>query len=86
MDLALTEEEQAFAAEVRAFLAAHLEPPPAFTSTEEEVVWGRTWQATLAAARLVGIMTPKGALRAAIPEITEVVDVTDHAGGANPDY
>ncbi len=28
----------------------------------------------------------EGALRAAIPEITEVVDVTDHAGGANPYY
>lgn len=28
----------------------------------------------------------EGALRAAIPEITAVVDVTDHAGGANPYY
>ncbi|MCB1004901.1 MAG: NifU family protein [Acidimicrobiales bacterium] len=28
----------------------------------------------------------EGALRAATPEITEVVDVTDHAGGANPYY
>lgn len=58
MDLALTEEERAFAAEVRDFLAAHLEPPPPFTSTEEEVAWGRAWQATLAEARLVGIHWP----------------------------
>ena len=58
MDLALTEEEQAFAAEVRGFLATHLEPPPPFASTEEEVAWGRAWQATLAEARLVGIHWP----------------------------
>jgi len=58
MDLSFTAEEQAFASEVRAWLAAHLEPPPANASDEAEIAWGRRWQATMADARWVGIHWP----------------------------
>ena len=58
MDLSFTPEEQAFGSEVRAWLAAHLEPAPVFASVEAEVAWGRRWQATLADARWVGIHWP----------------------------
>ena len=58
MDLSFTADEQAFATEIRAWLAAHLEQPPAFASDEGEVAWGRQWQATLADARWVGIHWP----------------------------
>lgn len=58
MNLAFTAEEQAFAAEIRAWLADHLEPPPPFPSVDEEVAWGRRWQATMAADRWVGIHWP----------------------------
>jgi alkylation response protein AidB-like acyl-CoA dehydrogenase len=59
MDLSFSEAELAFAAEVREWLAGHLEPPPAFTSIEEEVAWGRRWQAQLAEGRWVGIHWPR---------------------------
>ncbi|MET1041876.1 MAG: acyl-CoA dehydrogenase family protein, partial [Acidimicrobiales bacterium] len=58
MDLAFSAAEQAFAAEVRAWLAAELEPPPAFADAAEEIAWGRAWQARLAADRWVGIQWP----------------------------
>ncbi len=58
MDLSFTPEEQAFAAELRAWLDANLETPPPFTSVEEEVAWGRAWQARLAADRWVGVHWP----------------------------
>jgi len=58
VNLAFTAEEQAFAAEIRAWLADHLEPPPPFPSVDEEVAWGRRWQATMAADRWVGIHWP----------------------------
>jgi alkylation response protein AidB-like acyl-CoA dehydrogenase len=58
MDLAFTSEEQAFAAEIRAWLDEHLELPPAFASLDEEIEWGRRWQAKLAADRWVGIHWP----------------------------
>ena len=58
VDLALTDDERAFAAEVRAFLAEHLELPGPFASTEDEIAWGRTWQAVLAAGRMVAIHWP----------------------------
>ncbi|HVM64878.1 MAG TPA: acyl-CoA dehydrogenase family protein [Acidimicrobiales bacterium] len=59
MDLSFTEAERAFAAEVREWLAGSLEPPPPFTSLEEEVEWGRRWQAQLAEGRWVGIHWPR---------------------------
>ena len=59
MDLAFTAEEQAFAGDVRAWLAEHVEVPPRFETIAEEVEFGRAWQARLAAARWVGIHWPE---------------------------
>ena len=58
MDLSFTAEEEAFAAEVRGWLAANLEQPPVFADLDEEIAWGRAWQAKLAAGRWVGIHWP----------------------------
>jgi alkylation response protein AidB-like acyl-CoA dehydrogenase len=58
VDLTFTPEEQAFAVAVRSWLADHLELPPPFRSPEDEIEWGRRWQAKLAAARWVGIHWP----------------------------
>jgi len=58
VNLAFTRDEQAFAAEVRTWLTEHLEAPPRFVSLDEEVAWGRQWQATLARDRWVGIHWP----------------------------
>src|SRR5205807_6606495 len=58
MDLSFTADERAFGAEVRAWLAAHLELRPAHASDEAEIAWGRRWQATMADARWVGIHWP----------------------------
>jgi alkylation response protein AidB-like acyl-CoA dehydrogenase len=58
VDLSFTPEQQAFAREIREWLAAHLEQPPPFASTDDEVAWGRAWQGKLAAARWVGIHWP----------------------------
>ncbi len=59
MDLAFTAEEQAFAREIRAWIAANLEVPPRFATLGAEVEWGRAWQAKLAADRWVGIHWPE---------------------------
>jgi alkylation response protein AidB-like acyl-CoA dehydrogenase len=58
MDLAFTEEERAFAAEFRAWLDENLELPPPFESFDDEIAWGRKWQAKLASDRWVGIHWP----------------------------
>jgi alkylation response protein AidB-like acyl-CoA dehydrogenase len=58
VDLSFSPEEQAFAEEVRAWLAANVEPAPKFATVEEEVAWGQAWQARLAAERWVGIHWP----------------------------
>jgi alkylation response protein AidB-like acyl-CoA dehydrogenase len=58
MDLSFTSEERAFAEEIRAWLAANLELPPSFASLDEEIEWGRRWQAKLAADRWIGIHWP----------------------------
>ena len=58
MDLSFTDEELEFAATARAWLAEHLDAPPRFASLDEEVEWGRRWQARLAADRWVGIYWP----------------------------
>jgi len=58
MDLSFTAEEQAFAEDVRAWLAANLELPPRFESLDDEIEWGRAWQAKLAAGGWVGIHWP----------------------------
>jgi alkylation response protein AidB-like acyl-CoA dehydrogenase len=59
VDLSFTAEELALAAELRAWLADNLEAPPPFATIEEEVAWGRAWQAKLAAARWVAISWPE---------------------------
>jgi len=59
VDLSFSPSEQAFAAEIRAWLAANLEPPPPFASTDDELAWGRAWQAKLAADRWVAIQWPR---------------------------
>jgi hypothetical protein len=58
MDLALKPEDEAFATSFRDWLDAHLEHPPPFVDLADEVVWGRQWQATLAADRWVGVHWP----------------------------
>ena len=58
MDLSFTAEEQALAAEFRDWLADNLEVPPPFATIEEEVAWGRSWQAKLAGSRWVAISWP----------------------------
>jgi alkylation response protein AidB-like acyl-CoA dehydrogenase len=58
MDLSFTPEEEAFALEVRAWLAEHVEVPPRFETIADEVDFGRRWQAELAEGRWVGIHWP----------------------------
>jgi alkylation response protein AidB-like acyl-CoA dehydrogenase len=58
VDLSFTAEEEAFALEVRGWLAEHLELAPRFASLAEEIEWGRQWQAKLASGRWVGIHWP----------------------------
>src|SRR4051812_23517586 len=58
MDLSFTDSEEALAREVRTWLHDNLEPPPAFDVVEDEVAWGRAWQAKLASARWVAISWP----------------------------
>ena len=58
VDLALREEDEAFAASFRDWLRVHLRRPPAFVDLADEVAWGREWQATLAAERWVGVHWP----------------------------
>ena len=59
MDLSFSTQELEFAAEIRAWLEANLEVPPTFDSLDDEVAWGRRWQARLAADRWVGIHWPE---------------------------
>ena len=59
MDLTFSPEEDAFASEARTWLATHLDPPPRFEHIEDEIAWGRAWQAQLAAGRWVGIHWPR---------------------------
>ena len=58
MDLSLTPDDQAFQEEIRLWLTAHVGEIPSFRTIDEEFAWGRTWQATLAADRWVGIHWP----------------------------
>jgi alkylation response protein AidB-like acyl-CoA dehydrogenase len=59
VDLSFTDDERAFAEEVHAWLAANVELPPPFDSVDEEVSWGRQWQAKLASGRWVGVHWPR---------------------------
>ena len=58
MDLSFTDAELAFAGEIREWLAANLDVPPSFASLDDEVAWGREWQAKLANERWIGIHWP----------------------------
>jgi alkylation response protein AidB-like acyl-CoA dehydrogenase len=58
VDLTLSPDEQAFAAEARAWLAANVESTPPFGSLDEEIAWNRAWQARCAADRWVAIAWP----------------------------
>jgi alkylation response protein AidB-like acyl-CoA dehydrogenase len=65
MDLSPTPAQEAFRGELRAWLRAHLPweygkgLPPRFDTLEEEVAFGRTWQAQLAEGRWVGVYWPE---------------------------
>jgi alkylation response protein AidB-like acyl-CoA dehydrogenase len=58
VDLSLTDAEERFAAEARAWFEANAETPPAPDDLAEAIAWGRAWQAKLAAAGWVGINWP----------------------------
>ena len=58
MDLSLSPEEQAFAADIRGWLEKNLDLPPAFATLDEEVEWGREWQAKLARDRWIAVHWP----------------------------
>jgi alkylation response protein AidB-like acyl-CoA dehydrogenase len=58
VDLSLTEDEERFAAEVRAWLAANAPADPEPAGLEEQIAWGRSWQRRLAEAGWVGIDWP----------------------------
>jgi alkylation response protein AidB-like acyl-CoA dehydrogenase len=58
VNLSFTPEEDAFAGEARAWLRVNVPDVPPFASLDEEIAWGRAWQATLAEARWVGIHWP----------------------------
>jgi len=58
VDLSFSPEEQAFAAKVREWLTANLGEVPVFASFDDEVAWGREWQARVAAERYAGLHWP----------------------------
>ena len=58
VDLSFTPAEEAFAAEIRGWLATNLTPPPPFAALEEEMAWGRGWQASLVAERWIAVHWP----------------------------
>jgi alkylation response protein AidB-like acyl-CoA dehydrogenase len=61
MDLSFSAEERAFADEAASWLAENLAAlglPDRFDSLDDEVAWGRAWQARLAAGRWVAIAWP----------------------------
>jgi hypothetical protein len=58
VDLSLTDAEERFATEARAWFTANAETPPETDDLAEAIAWGRAWQAKLAAAGWVGINWP----------------------------
>ena len=59
MDLTLTAEDRALGDDFAAWLESNLVLPAPFTTLDEEMAWGRSWQATLAADRWVGVSWPR---------------------------
>jgi alkylation response protein AidB-like acyl-CoA dehydrogenase len=58
VDLSLTDAEERFAAEARAWFTTNAETPPETDDLAEAIAWGRAWQAKLAAAGWGGINWP----------------------------
>src|SRR5438067_3762772 len=58
MDLSIATDDRALADEARQWLADNPQLQPRFTTLEEEVEWGRAWQAKLAEARWIAIHWP----------------------------
>jgi alkylation response protein AidB-like acyl-CoA dehydrogenase len=58
VDLSLTDAEERFAAEARAWFTDNTDTPPDTEDLAEAIAWGRAWQAKLAAAGWVGINWP----------------------------
>jgi alkylation response protein AidB-like acyl-CoA dehydrogenase len=84
MDLRLTDEEEAFALEIRAWLGANLDVPPAFSSLDEEIEWGRAWQRRLAADRWVGIHWPAAYGGRGAPPVHVAIFNTEYARAGAP--
>jgi len=84
MDLRFTPDEEAFAAEVRAWLADNLVPPPPFERIDDEVAWGREWQAKLAAGRWVGIHWPEAYGGRGAPPVHVAIFNTEYARARAP--
>ncbi|TML63671.1 MAG: acyl-CoA dehydrogenase [Actinobacteria bacterium] len=84
MDLSFSPDEEAFAADVREWLAANLEPPPAFADLDEEVEWGRRWQARLAEGRWVGIHWPREYGGRGAPPVQVAIFNTEYARARAP--
>ena len=59
MDLSLSAAEEAFALQLRDWLARNVERPDPGLSPGEAIAWGRRWQAKLAEARMVAIAWPE---------------------------
>ncbi len=59
MDLTFSDREHAFATEARDWLGSHLPAVPDFATLDDEVDWGRNWQAAMAANRWIGIHWPE---------------------------
>jgi alkylation response protein AidB-like acyl-CoA dehydrogenase len=84
LDLSFTAEEEAFAAEVRGWLADNLEAPPPFASLADEIEWGRRWQARLARDRWVGIHWPAEYGGRGAPPLQVAIFNTEYARARAP--
>ena len=84
MDLRLTDEEEAFALEVRAWLRDNLDVPPVFASMEDEIEWGRGWQRRLARDRWVGIHWPYEYGGRGAPPVQVAIFNTEYARAGAP--
>jgi alkylation response protein AidB-like acyl-CoA dehydrogenase len=84
VDLAFSPDEQEFAVEVRSWLHDHLEAPGLFASIDDEVAWGRRWQATLASGRWVGLHWPSEYGGRGAPPVQVAIFNTEYARAGAP--
>ncbi len=86
MDLSFTDAERAFAADAATWLDANwaaMDMPELFESLDEEIEWGRGWQARMAADRWVGIHWPEAyGGRSATPVEVALYNMAYAASGA----